>query len=75
MSEMMSGTSMWPFGPLMMLVFAALIIVPFWSIFRKAGYSQWLGVLMVVPIVNLVMLYFLAFSDWPRLREGETKQG
>ncbi len=75
MSEMMSGTSMWPFGPLMMLVFAALIIVPFWFIFRKAGYSQWLGVLMVVPIVNLVMLYFLAFSDWPRLREGETKQG
>lgn len=74
MSEMMSGTSMWPFGPLMMLVFAALIIVPFWFIFRKAGYSQWLGVLMVVPIVNLVMLYFLAFSDWPRLRERETKQ-
>ncbi len=75
MSEMMSGTSMWPFGPLMMLVFAALIIVPFWFIFRKAGYSQWLGVLMVVPIVNLVMLYFLAFSNWPRLRERETKQG
>jgi len=75
MSEMMSGTSMWPFGPLLMLVFAALIIVPFWFIFRKAGYSQWLGVLMVVPIVNLVMLYFLAFSDWPRLRERETKQG
>ena len=56
-----------------MLVFAALIIVPFWFIFRKAGYSQWLGLLMVVPIVNLVMLYFLAFSDWPRLRERETK--
>ena len=55
--------------------FAALIIVPFWFIFRKAGYSQWLGLLMVVPIVNLVMLYFLAFSDWPRLGERETKQG
>ena len=68
MSEMMPGTSMWPFGPLMMLVFAALIIVPFWFIFKKAGYSQWLGVLMVVPIVNLVLLYFLAFSNWPRPR-------
>ena len=74
MSEMMSGTPMWPFGPLMMLVFAALIIVPFWFIFTKAGYSQWWGLLMAVPIVNLVMLYFLAFSDWPRLRERETKQ-
>ena len=59
---------MWPFGPLMMLVVAALVIVPFWFIFKKAGYSQWLGVLMVVPIVNLVLLYFLAFSNWPRPR-------
>lgn len=75
MYEMMSGTSMWPFGPPMMLVFAALIIVPFWFIFKKAGYPQWLGLLMVVPIVNLAMLYFLAFSDWPRLRETDTKQG
>lgn len=75
MSGMMPDTPPWPFGPLMMLVFAALIIVPFWFIFRKAGYSQWLSLLMVVPIVNVVMLYFLAFSDWPRLREREIKQG
>jgi len=65
---MMPGTLIWPFGPLMMLVFAALIIVPFWFIFKKAGYSPWLGVLMIVPIVNLVLLYFLAFSNWPRPR-------
>jgi len=68
MSDMMPGTLIWPFGPLMMLVFAALIIVPFWFIFKKAGYSPWLGVLMIVPIVNLVLLYFLAFSNWPRPR-------
>jgi len=34
-----------------------------------------LGLLMIVPIVNLAMLYFFAFSDWPSLRERETKQG
>lgn len=68
------GASMGPFGPLMLLVFAALIIVPFWTIFRKAGYSPWLGVLMIVPMVNLGMLYFLAFSDWPRVQEKETGQ-
>lgn len=75
MNQMMYGTSMWSFGPLMMLVFAALIIVPFWFIFKKAGYPQWLSLLMVVPFVNLAMLYFLAFSDWPRMRESEAKQG
>ncbi|WP_372866886.1 hypothetical protein [Pseudomonas sp.] len=61
----MHDPSMWPFGPVMMLVFSVLIILPFCLIFKKAGYSQWLGLLMVVPIVNFVLLYFLAFSSWP----------
>jgi len=75
MNEMMSGTSMWPFGLLMMMVFAALIIVAFWFLFSKVGYSRWLGLLMVVPLVNIVMLYFLAFSDWPSLRGKDIKRG
>lgn len=69
MNETMYVTTMGSYGPLAMLIFAALIIVPFWSIFRKAGYTPWLSVLMVVPLVNFVMLYFLAFSNWPKLRE------
>jgi len=44
--------------------------VPFWFIFKKAGYPPWLGLLMVVPIANIAMLYFLAFSDWPGLRKS-----
>ena len=74
MNAMMFGTSMWLFKPLMMLFFAALIIVPFWFIFKKAGYSQWLGLLMGVPVVNLILLYYFASSEWPRLREDEAKQ-
>ncbi|WP_439859852.1 hypothetical protein [Pseudomonas sp. MBLB4136] len=62
----MHDTTMWPLGPLMMLLFAALIILPFCLIFKKAGYSQWLGLLMIVPLVNLILLYFLALSTWPR---------
>ena len=62
MSESMMGGGM---GPLMMLVMAAVIIVPFWFIFSKAGYSKWLSLLMVVPLVNVILLYFLAFSKWP----------
>ncbi len=59
------------FGPLMVLVMAALIVVPFAFIFGKAGYSKWLGLLMVVPLVNIVMLYFLAFSTWPGARRSD----
>jgi len=69
MTEMMSGTPMGPFGPLMMLVFAVLIILPFWFIFAKAGFPRWLSLLMVVPIVNAIMLYVFAFSDWPSLQK------
>jgi hypothetical protein len=73
MGYMMHDTSMWPFfGPLMMVFFSALIILPFCFIFKKAGYSSWLGLLMVVPIVNLVLLYFLAFSEWPK---GPSREG
>lgn len=65
MHETIIGNGMWPFGSFMMLVMAAVMILPFWFIFSKAGYSKWLSLLMVVPPVNLILLYFLAFSQWP----------
>lgn len=60
---------MGPFGLFMGLIMMAVIILPFWFIFSKAGYSRWLSLLMVVPIINIVMVYFLAFSTWPNQRE------
>jgi hypothetical protein len=71
MQDMMGNMpmDMGPFGIIMCLIFMILIIPPFWSLFSKAGYSKWLSLIMVVPIVNIVMLYFLAFSTWPSQRE------
>jgi len=51
------------------LLFFALTIVIWCKIFSKAGYSWALGLLMLVPIANLVMMLVLAFSDWPVHRE------
>ena len=71
MQNMVSDMPMFmgPFGPIMWLIMLILIILPFWFIFSKAGYSKWLGLLMVVPIVNIVLLYYLAFSTWPSQRK------
>ena len=71
MQDMMNDMPMYmgPFGLIMCLIIGVLIILPFWFIFSKAGYSKWLSLLMVVPIVNIVMLYYLAFSTWPNQRE------
>lgn len=45
------------------------LVVPFWKIFSKAGYPGIMGIAMLVPLLNVVMLFFLGFSDWPVLKE------
>jgi hypothetical protein len=39
----------------------------FFRISDQAGYSPWLGLLALVPVVNLFMLLYFAFADWPSL--------
>ncbi len=58
-----------------------LTIVMVWvycRIFSKAGYSWALGLLMIVPVANLIMPFILAFGDWPiqrELRQLRERQG
>jgi len=54
-------------------VFACVV---FGTISSKAGYPRWHGLLMTVPVVNLIMLITFAFSRWPletRLLESELR--
>lgn len=46
------------------LIMLVIIMIPYWMIWKKAGFSPWLSLLMLLPLVNLVMLYVLAFSEW-----------
>lgn len=50
--------------PIIGLVFTIIILIPYWMIWKKAGFSPWLSILMIVPVVNFIMLYVLAFADW-----------
>jgi hypothetical protein len=53
--------------PLFLLLFVVglvIVILPFWFICKKAGFSPWLSLLNVVPFGNLVLVYVLAFADW-----------
>jgi len=54
--------------PLVLIIVAVKILI-FCKIFSKAGYSWALGLLMLVPIANIVMLFVLAFAEWPIERE------
>ena len=57
-------------GPIGMLVLAALIVWPFWRICTKAGYPGIMALLVFIPVVNLIFLYWFAFADWPSSRKG-----
>ena len=46
------------------IVVMVLIVIPFWFICKKAGFSPWLSLLNVIPVGNLVLLYVLAFAEW-----------
>jgi len=54
--------------PLVLIIVAVKILI-FCKIFSKAGYSWALGLLMLVPIANIIMLFILAFAEWPIERE------
>ncbi len=50
---------------------AIVVVIPAWRICQRTGYPGWMGVLILIPIVNLVLLYFIAFADWPADKTGD----
>ncbi len=57
-------TAMMAIFPIVAIVFVVMIMIPYWMIWKKAGFSPWLSLLMLVPLVNFMMLYVLAFAEW-----------
>jgi hypothetical protein len=57
------------YGPGWIIV-ALVMVVPFWRLCRRVGHSPWLSLLMLVPLANVILLYYIAFGDWPSQRAG-----
>jgi hypothetical protein len=47
-----------------------LMIVPWWKICTKAGFPGALALLMLVPVANIILPFYIAFADWPNLHQG-----
>ncbi len=41
-----------------------LIVLPFWKIFSKAGFSGWWSLFILIPPVNIILIYYFAFHRW-----------
>jgi hypothetical protein len=58
------------------LLFAAMVAVflyPIGRILGRLGISPFWSVLALVPLVNLVALWILAFADWPATPKQEAR--
>ena len=68
MHDMDGAAGMGALGWLWWLAIAVLFVVPFFRICARVGYPGWLSLLVLIPVANLIFLYFLAFSQWPAQR-------
>lgn len=40
-------------------------VVAFWKLLPRAGLSSWLALLAIVPVIAFVLLWIVAFKEWP----------
>ena len=64
-AQMMTGilAAVAGFYLIVFLVAAVILIIPVWFICKKAGFSPYLSLLIIIPFGGLVLLYVLAFSE------------
>jgi hypothetical protein len=60
---------------LIVLSLIAVVVWPFWRIFSKAGFPGWLAIGMLIPLVNLGLLFYLGFAAWPALPRSSSRSG
>jgi hypothetical protein len=54
---------------ILMVAIVAITIIPYWKIYSKTGQPGAMALLQLVPLVNIIMLYVLVFTEWPIERE------
>jgi hypothetical protein len=47
------------------VILCMLQAVAFWKILPRMGFPSWLAIMASVPLVNLILFYYLAMSPWP----------
>jgi hypothetical protein len=50
--------------PFIFIIGFAVVVIPTWFICKKAGFSPWLSLLIIVPFGGIILLYVLAFAEW-----------
>ena len=64
------GLSIWHW--LIILIVLLVYIAPAALILRKAGYSPWWCLVLIVPFLNVIGIWVFAIARWP---VGEVRRG
>lgn len=71
-SQMDYGMASFGLWHLLMAAFwLAVFLVPAWRITQKAGFPGPLSLLLLIPMVNIIMVWVFAFIKWPN-QKSET---
>ncbi|MDP8990434.1 MAG: hypothetical protein M3N41_10205 [Acidobacteriota bacterium] len=65
MSDRVEQTLFWQivaFLPLLLILM--LGVFPVSRIFKRIGYSPWLAFFILIPVLNVILLYVVAFGKW-----------
>jgi hypothetical protein len=54
---------------IVVIAIAIVWIYPWWKIFHRTGKPKWLAFLMPVTPLNLILLYWFAFTEWKLMEE------
>ena len=49
---------------------STFIVIPFWKICSKVGFPGPLSLLMLVPIANIILPFYIAFAEWPAFKQN-----
>ncbi len=50
---------------LILLIIVIIALIIFALIVKKAGYSGWWALMILIPVINLAMIWVFAFAEWP----------
>jgi len=73
-----SNISDWLFTPsILITILIYTVLIPYFvfrPIARKAGYSGWWAITILIPLLNIIIIWVFAFAKWPALKVNKSLQ-
>lgn len=54
----------------LVVLFSLFVLWLGYKILSKAGLDGWWTLALLVPVVNIIMIWIFAFCHWPNLRQN-----